>query len=196
MAAAQKDCVVDYPRLAESLGIEDDDKSFIIEMLQEVIQEQPTRSESLTKALDRGHGYSEIRQVGHTLKGQNMTLCLPNLSDVSKEIEDLGRDLEVAEAEEICATAASLGFALTASDLEPGSKGKFTSAGNANGAWLSTGARVGAVDLAAFTAAFKAKLVARSSSNPVASALARVRSLIAVYVAEVGRLDEFAQSLT
>jgi len=68
------------------------DWSFIVELLNDMLQEESTNLEGLKQAIatDNHKAYSEI---AHGIKGAALNMHLPGLADVSKYAEFLGKDL-------------------------------------------------------------------------------------------------------
>ena len=87
--------VVDEASMLEQCG---DDWEFVVEILQDVMNERAARVAELQAALQAGQ-HTDFHKAAHAIKGVALNLHLPALVDVSKKAELLGKQLLVSPAD-------------------------------------------------------------------------------------------------
>ena len=91
------DNLINYEEALERLG---GDKEFLLEMLEEMVNQIDESIEPLQTAFQKTD-YQTLHHVGHGLKGACSNMSLIQLTRLFKTLEELGHDQKIGNAQEI-----------------------------------------------------------------------------------------------
>jgi len=91
------EALIDFENAMERLG---DDKEFLIELLNELIEQVNSSQDSLKAAVEEKN-YDELRFVAHGLKGAAANLDVSRMARIFKSLEDMGAQNNTDGAENL-----------------------------------------------------------------------------------------------
>jgi HPt (histidine-containing phosphotransfer) domain-containing protein len=88
--------------LSEALNRVDGDQDLFLTLAELFLQESPKEAAAVRAALGRQDAAGLVA-AAHKLKGSVIQMCAPRLFECAKRLEELGRQVELAEALPVCA---------------------------------------------------------------------------------------------
>lgn len=88
---------MDIPEALDRIGQE---KEFLFQLVDLYKQEFSDRFSQLKQAVEKKE-FSSIQEMGHSLKGSSANLSLPPLCEISRRMEEAGKNKDLGEAKKL-----------------------------------------------------------------------------------------------